>query len=259
MVRWMRLQLIRNATLRLSYAGRELLVDPSLDPARAWPAIELLLNPQPNPIVELPLPAEQVVAGIDGVLVSHLHPDHFDARARELVARDTPLLHQPADGKQLEEDGFTRLTGPANGETVSWLGVDVTRVGGEHGFGFIAKAAGPVSGFVLSAEEEPTLYIAGDTVWCEDVETTLQQRRPDVVAVNAGDARTANQDRIIMDGDDVERVLEAAPDSMVVAIHLEAIGHCVLGRAELKQRLQPLYGSRLAVPDDGETVSVSAA
>jgi len=208
--------------------------------------------------VELPLPAETVVSGIDGVLVSHLHPEHFDARARELIARDTPLLHQPADGEQLGEEGFTGLTGPAEDETVSWLGVDVTRVGGEHGFRVIAKAAGPVSGFVLSAEGEPTVYIAGDTVWWEHVETTLRRHSPDVIAINAGDARTANQDRIIMDADDVECVLEAAPDSIVVAIHLEAISHCVLGRSELKQRLEPRYGSRLAVPDDGETLAVSA-
>ena len=49
----------------------------------------------PNPLVELPFPAEEVVRGIDGCIVTHLHGDHFDDAAAELLPRDLPLLTQP--------------------------------------------------------------------------------------------------------------------------------------------------------------------
>ncbi len=54
---------------------------------------------------------------------------------------------------------------------------------------------GAVSGFVLAAAGEPTLYIAGDTIWCEEVRTALEQHQPDVVVVNAGAAQLAEGDR----------------------------------------------------------------
>jgi L-ascorbate metabolism protein UlaG (beta-lactamase superfamily) len=38
-------------------------------------------NPRPNPIVDLPAPAERVVEGVDAAVVTHLHADHLDARA----------------------------------------------------------------------------------------------------------------------------------------------------------------------------------
>jgi L-ascorbate metabolism protein UlaG (beta-lactamase superfamily) len=251
----LRLRLIRNATLRLSYARRALLVDPSLDPAGSWPAAARLRNPQPNPLVDLPVAAEAVVDGVDGVLVSHLHLDHFDRRARELIPPETPVLHQPADGKPLEEQGFTHLTEAQAGRHVAWLGLQVTPVPGEHGFGLITHLAGPVTGFVLRSQTEPTLYIAGDTVWCKRVETALRVHQPDVIVVNAGDAHTARGKRLIMDGDDVERVLRAAPASTVVAVHLGALSHCLSTRNALMQRLEPRYGSRLLAPADGETLS----
>jgi hypothetical protein len=32
---------------------------------------------------------------------------------------------------------------------------------------------GEVSGFVLQAENEPTLYIVGDSIWVEEVENAI--------------------------------------------------------------------------------------
>jgi L-ascorbate metabolism protein UlaG (beta-lactamase superfamily) len=220
----------------------------------SWPAAARLRNPQPNTLVDLPAAAEAVVDGVDGLLVTHLHLDHFDRSARELIPPETPVLHQPADRKSLEKHGFTHLTEAPAGGHVAWLGLDVTPVAGEHGFGLIARLAGPVTGFVLRSGTEPTLYIAGDTVWCERVETALRVHQPDVIVVNAGDARTARGKRLVMDGDDVEHVLSAAPASTVVAVHLEALSHCVSTRSALQQSLQPRYGSRLLAPADGETL-----
>jgi L-ascorbate metabolism protein UlaG (beta-lactamase superfamily) len=255
----MELRLIRNATLRLSYARREMLVDPALDPAGSWPPTERLLNPRPNPLVDLPAPAEDVVDGTDGVLLTHLHLDHFDARASELISRQTPILHQPADRSRLQTEGFTNLTEAIPGTGGRWLGLRATRIGGKHGFGMIARLAGRVSGFVLSARDEPTLYIAGDTVWCRPVERALARHRPEVIVVNAGDARTAGRHRLIMDADDVERLLSAAPESTVIAVHLEAISHCVSTRSDLRRRFAPAYGSRFVAPADGERIRIGSS
>lgn len=46
----------------------------------------------------------------------------------------------------------------------------------------------PVSGFVIKAPGEPSVYIAGDTLFCGEVREVLETMKPDVVVVNAGAA-----------------------------------------------------------------------
>jgi L-ascorbate metabolism protein UlaG (beta-lactamase superfamily) len=81
----MQLQLLRNATLKLSYAGRTILVDPDFGHA-AQPALlrRAFAQSRWSP---LPLPIEEILAGVDLVIVSHLHADHFDDVAKERCRR----------------------------------------------------------------------------------------------------------------------------------------------------------------------------
>jgi hypothetical protein len=57
-----------------------------------------------------------------------------------------------------------------------------------------------------------------------------------------------------MTAEDVIRVCEAARDAVVVAVHLEALNHCLLSRADLGAALEAaeLLG-RVWIPANGET------
>jgi len=90
----MHITLVRNATLVLELMGRRILVDPMLDPAGARPPIEETANPVRNPTVELPFAAEDVVSGLDAVLVTHCHKDHFDETAERPLPRDVRATNQ---------------------------------------------------------------------------------------------------------------------------------------------------------------------
>src|SRR4051794_6756056 len=160
----MDLTLIRNATLLVDMGGRRLLVDPSLDPAGARPPIPNTANPRPNPLVELPRSADELVSGLDAALVTHLHADHLDDTAIGLLAPRLPLACQPPDEPVLRERGFTDVR-PVHGG-IDLCGIGVARTGGRHGTGEIGARMGPVCGFVLRAPGEPALYVAGDTIWC---------------------------------------------------------------------------------------------
>jgi L-ascorbate metabolism protein UlaG (beta-lactamase superfamily) len=249
----MRLRLIRNATLRLEYASRSLLVDPSLDPALAWDPIEGILHDGRNPLRELPEPAERVAADLDGVLLSHLHIDHWDEGARRLLPANVPIACRSEAAGDLMASGFVNLhlTTATPGQ---WLGIELAATSGHHSNGPSRALLDPVSGFVLRAAGEPSLWVAGDSVWCPELESELAAHRPQVIVVNAGAARQLDGELITMDAADVIRVLEAAPDAVVVAVHMEAIGHCTLSRAELREALAD-YGERLLTPADGETVT----
>ena len=163
----MQLRLIRHATLLVEIAGRRLTVDPMLGEAGSAPPVEGSTNDRRNPLVALPLRVAELVEGLDGVLVTHTHSDHLDPAADEAFPHGLPLLCQPPDEQALRERGFADVR-PVAGE-LDWDGLRVSRTSGRHGSGQIGDEMGPVSGFVLAAAGEPTLLIAGDTIWCDEL------------------------------------------------------------------------------------------
>jgi L-ascorbate metabolism protein UlaG (beta-lactamase superfamily) len=249
----MRLRLIRNATLHLRVAGKSVLVDPMLDPAGARPPVEDTPNPVRNPLVELPEPAEVVAAGLDALIVTHLHRDHLDDTAVALLPKDIPVFGQPEDEQRLRGHGFADVRPVA--DELDWEGIRVVRTAARHGTGEIGELMKPVSGFVLSAPGEPGLYLAGDTIWCDEVADVLDTHHPAAAVVNAGAARFLEGDPIVMTADDVVAVARHAPDTRVVAVHLEALNHCPLTRADLHQRLHDEnLTDHVTVPEDGAEV-----
>ena len=237
----MRLTLVRSATVIVEIAGKRILVDPMLDDAGARPPIERTRNPVPNPTVPLPFPAEQVVQGLDAVVVTHRHRDHLDSRGEELIPRDVPVFCQPEDGDALRELG---LDARAIDDELEWDGLRLTRTPAQHGSGAIAELLAPVSGFVLD-----DLYLAGDTVWYEEVEQTIERHRPRVAVVNAGGAEFEEGGLIVMGIEDVREVVTRVPT--VVAVHMEALNHCFLTRTELAAAVPGVV-----IPRDGETVEL---
>jgi L-ascorbate metabolism protein UlaG (beta-lactamase superfamily) len=235
------------------------MVDPMLAPAGATDPVVNTPNQRRNPLVDLPFGDEGTLALLeetDAVLVTHTHNDHWDGRARDLIPKQTPILCQPEDWGEISAAGFRRVT--LVEDESEWSGLSFTRTGGQHGTGEIGRLMAPVSGFVVRTEGSPTLYVAGDTIWCPEVEEALNAHDPDVVVVNAGAARFLEGDPITMTAEDVASVCRAVPDALVVAVHMEAINHCLLIRSELAQELEGEgLAGRVEIPADGETLNIA--
>jgi L-ascorbate metabolism protein UlaG (beta-lactamase superfamily) len=231
----MKVTLVRHATLLLETSLGRILVDPMLRAAGTMPPIENTPNPVPNPLVELPMPAEEVVRDVDLCIVTHLHGDHFDDAADALLPRDLPILTQPESAEGLRARGL---------RNVATEHAEIAMTRGRHGTGEIGAAMGAVSGWVVDG-----LYVAGDTIWCEEVEAALDEHRPRAVVVNGSGARFLVGDKIVMDVDDVRRV-RAATDATVVVVHLEAINHCI----EPRSAYRGIDG--VLVPDDRESIEL---
>jgi L-ascorbate metabolism protein UlaG (beta-lactamase superfamily) len=257
----MHILFLRHAALIADLGGTRILVDPMLGPARSMDPVANAANANRIPLVDLPLAEAELRAEIGrlaGVLVTHVHRDHWDAYAREVLPRDLPVLCQPVDEAALREAGFTEVL-PVEAER-PWRGLHIRRTGGRHGTGEIGQKMGHVSGFVLQAPERPGLYIAGDTIWCPEVGAALQAHAPSVVVVNAGAAQFLTGDPITMTADDVVQVCRARPDAQVVAVHMEAVNHCGLTRAALRERLaQAGCLEQVSIPADGALLAFPVA
>jgi L-ascorbate metabolism protein UlaG (beta-lactamase superfamily) len=95
---------------------------------------------------------------------------------------------------------------------------------------------GPVSGFVVD-----DVYVAGDTILCDEVHDALERHRPRVAIVNGGGARFLEGDPITMTAAEVRQIDAPA----VVVVHLEAINHCLEPRSAYDGAIVPLDGQVL--------------
>jgi L-ascorbate metabolism protein UlaG (beta-lactamase superfamily) len=230
-----------------------LMVDPMLDEAGARPAVQNSPNPRPNPLIALPAPAAEILQGVEAVLVTHTHSDHWDTTAGKLLAKGLPMFGQAPDEAKFRALGFTAVQSIQDAAT--WQGIEISRTGGQHGTGEIGKAMAPVSGFVLRAKGEPAVYLAGDTIWCSEVEQALSRFSPMIIVLNAGGARFLEGDPITMTADDVIEVCKAAPRAQVIAVHMEAINHCLLTREDLAFQLEAArVQEQVRIPIDGECI-----
>lgn len=249
----MRLHFLRHATFLLEVAGQRLLVDPMLSPAGAMDSVANAADTRRIPLVDLPVDEaglSALLSRLDGVLVTHTHRDHWDARAAELLPKSLPILCQLEDAAKFAAAGFAGAL-PVTAE-LAWRGLTLARTGGRHGTGEIGQKMGPVSGFVISAPAEPKLYIAGDTIWCPEVESALAAHKPQVVVLNAGAAQFLTGDPITMTAEDVMAVCRAVPAARVAAVHMETVNHCGLTRPLLRQALAGAgLENRVQIPADG--------
>jgi L-ascorbate metabolism protein UlaG (beta-lactamase superfamily) len=240
------IRFVRHATLLLELAGVTLLVDPMLAPAGERGPIPNTPNDHRNPLVPLP----DVELDPDAVVVTHTHTDHFDETAAVMLNSDLPVFCQPPEVDRVTDCGFNDVRPVGSATTYDRIGL--TRTDGRHGHGPLAEELGPVSGFVFTAPEEPTVYVAGDTVWCDPVAEALEAHDPEAVVLNAGGARFIGSEPVTMTAEDVRKVKAAAPEATLLAVHMDAINHCLLSREALDAAVPGV-----TIPTDGERIELA--
>lgn len=90
-------QLVRNATLKIRYAGHTMLIDPVLaDKGTLISALGVNKTPR----VHLTIPIQDIIGGVDMVLLTHNHIDHYEAECPHTFAqRNSFLRSAPGRGR----------------------------------------------------------------------------------------------------------------------------------------------------------------
>ena len=145
-----RIVFLGHATVLIELDGVRLLTDPLLRDRVAH------LRRQVSPVD----PA--VYAGLDAVLISHLHHDHLDLASLRLLGLDTSLVVPTGAGELLRRKGFTGVSELSVDETTNVGALQVEAVearhdGRRHPGGMRAKTLG----YVIRGRR--TVHFAGDT------------------------------------------------------------------------------------------------
>lgn len=244
----MRLHHLRNATLSIATGDHRLILDPMLARAGSMPGFRVTGDRRPNPLVPMPNSAEAALDEATAVVVTHEHPDHLDKPGIAWIReRGLPVWAARVDAPNLRRKGLD-----VHDMDDGLLGMPIEIVPAQHGHGLSAFLMGPVSGFFLAPEGEPSLYVTSDAVWSDAVGDALARLRPDIVVAPAGSANAGIGGDILFSVDELVRLVREAPGHVVLN-HLEALDHCPTTRAGLRERLQREgLLDRVWIPEDGE-------
>lgn len=270
----------RNATAKLRYAGLTLLLDPMLSKKGELPSFAGIA---PNPTVNLPVSVDEITKGVDAVIVSHMHEDHFDDAAAAIIDNNIPIItprnHAPVSlsdpsvtishKQSLIDYGFTdvREMDADGSNSITFQGVTLTQVWALHGKGHVGELMGGVNGIIFSAPGMPTIYWAGDTILnVAEVEPILATYKPDIVIAHTGGpvVEALSPEILLMDAvEGVEFAKLASrynPEVQIIAIHMEALDHCFSTRAHLQREFEKLgtsFQERLIIPQDGDQILIA--
>ena len=102
------------------------------------------------------------IAGIDAVLLSHLHADHAHVGSLRSLGTGVPLVAPAGSGRWLAGKGFTDVRELAVGQELELGRVRVRATAASHPHGRWRGGGGPAPiGFLVSGSR--TVYFAGDT------------------------------------------------------------------------------------------------
>ncbi|MGL5743524.1 MAG: MBL fold metallo-hydrolase [Cetobacterium sp.] len=277
------IQLLRNATMKIKYNKKIILTDPLLAPKNSYHGyLPENKDKLVSPTSDLPFSAEKIVKDIDLILVSHTHipesgkvdfaySDHFDQKAIEIIDKNTPIFVQESDSKGLKTVGFNNLV--SFEKTFSWEGISFERFELLHTDILSLKpVVGEVSGYILRADNQPTILWAGDTILTQNIKDKITEVQPDIIIIHPAKAHlllseaekdffnslgmTINKDinelNLLIGAEEAIEIAKLAPKAKIVAVHMESTDHSTVTRKDLKEKIKAAGVTNIIVPDNGE-------
>ncbi|GAA4322465.1 MBL fold metallo-hydrolase [Streptomyces venetus] len=219
---------IGNATVLLSYGPLTLLTDPNFLHRGQYAHLGygLLSRRLTEPALDV-----HELPRLDGIVLSHLHGDHWDRRARRHLDRSVPVLTTPHAARRLRVvQGFRRTAGLR-----AWHGLSLQRGGaqvritalpGRHaGHAVLRGLLPPVMGSMLEfgpvgGPVRMRLYISGDTLVYDGLDE-IARRFPaaDLALLHLGGTTLPGGFVVTMDGAQGAELARRLDPRLLLPVH----------------------------------------
>ncbi|MFI7618532.1 MBL fold metallo-hydrolase [Nonomuraea terrae] len=246
----MEIRYVGGPTAVLEIGGVRLLTDPTFDAPGDYPIGDRALSKTAGPAF-----GPDEAGPVDAVLLSHdQHPDNLDRAGRAYLASVPLVLSTRSAAERIGEP----VRALPDGESVEVGAVRVTGVPAQHGPDGTEHLVGEVTGFVLSGEGLPTVYVSGDNVSLDVVRAVAARFGPvDVAVLFAGGARTPLVDGFLtLTSEDAVTAAGILQARYVVPLHFEHWAHFTQGRDTVERSFAG-FGDRLRLLAPGESTHLS--
>ncbi|MEV5704170.1 MBL fold metallo-hydrolase [Actinoallomurus sp. NPDC052274] len=217
---------IGNATTVIRYGGFTLLTDPNF--IRRGQKVHLGWGVMTTRLLDPAVPVDRLPP-LDGIVLSHLHGDHWDRVARRNLDKDLPIVTTTHAARRLKPQGFGNSHGLRTWEDHEFVSGDrvlrVISAPGRHAPGAFQMMLPPVMGSILEfgsrgGRVDLRMYISGDTLMYDDL-AEIPRRYPDidVGVVHLGGTKILNALLVTMDGRQGADWVELVNASRVLPIH----------------------------------------
>ena len=245
---------LRNATCVLELGPHKILVDPMLGEPGTLPGFRMFRGKRrANPLVPLPQNAAAALQQVTCALLTHRHPDHLDRAATDwLKEQELPIFVHEQDRQPLIRKSLKAIPFSQNE-----LGIEAKPVSVKHGPGIVGKLMGKGTGWLLRYEQEPDIYITGDTILTPDVKEVIRECEPQVILAPAGAANFGIGPDILFSLEELVELARLA-SGKVIFNHQEALDHCLLTRDQLNDALESAgLRDKCIIPEDGQIIDLT--
>lgn len=219
---------VGNATTIIRCGGFTLLTDPNF--LRRGEHVHLGYGITATRLRDPALTVDEL-PDLDGVVLSHLHEDHWDRVAEGNLDRDLPVLTTVAAARTLRARGFGQAIGLRTWEPHELVKGDrmvrLTAMPGRHAPGRLRRLLPPVMGSLLEFGPRGgppglRLYISGDTLMYDGI-AEIARRHPDIDVgiVHLGGTRLMGLLTVTMDGRQGAEWLETVRCAVAVPVHYD--------------------------------------
>jgi L-ascorbate metabolism protein UlaG (beta-lactamase superfamily) len=206
----MKITLIGHMTVLLEIDGVNFLTDPWFGPCNL---VEKMLAPR----LVRPSKTSEELSGIDAMLVSHNHIDHFDAKAIELARRTCcTVIGSKGVAKRAVKCGLKNVVALQEGDMTEFRGIHINGVHAEHP---LARDA-----IGLVARGSRSVYFSGDTRLTQKTINDLSGFNIDVALAQGACAWYPFAGKDGMDLPDLTHFAELLSPGWTVPLHLDCIG-----------------------------------
>jgi len=241
---------IRHATSIIKIGNKKILIDPMLSKKDSLPTINTSDNKLKNPRIDLPFNSDSIIKNIDYVLLTHLHFDHFDKKAIEILPKSTHILCSKTDSKN-NNIGFSSTIPIENEYEID--DIKITQFPAIHGKGLLKYMMGKGSSYLITYKGFK-IFLTGDCIWSKSLKNNLLTIKPDIIIANAGAAKLKIGKPITMSINDIQEISKHLNETKIYVVHLDALNHCSETSDYCKE--QTLNNSNIIIPNCGEIIEL---
>jgi len=240
-------QWIGGPTYVLQLGSFKILTDPMLCP-KSDTAFVIKKHPTTgiiNAFVKrLVEPALLEASNIDVLLISHLHADHFDKEAKEILNKNLTTVVPTENKETILNWGFysteglkwnDTITFKKDFETIKIIAVKALHAKDEH----LNTELGHVNGYIIEYNDGKNIfriYWTGDTVWFDEIKDYTKFGKINLLIPNMGAVGAdGNIGRRGLDATECMKIIQCLNPTLIIPVHHSTFSHYVEPISVLKE------------------------